>query len=155
MNTSLRDREPIVPSNKEVALAEKSSRILSDYIKTTKNPTLQLVGNNKEDKKIILPPQALQLLISILEEMSQGNAVSLIPIHSELTTQEAADILNVSRPYLITLLKDGKIPFRKVGTKRRILAKDILRYKVSIDKKRFKALEALTKQAQELDMGYE
>lgn len=148
-----RDIESIVPSNKEVALAEKSSRILSDYIKTTKNPTLQLIGN-KGDKKIILPPQALQLLVGILEEMGQGNAVSLIPIHTELTTQEAADLLNVSRPYLINLLKEGKIPFRKVGTKRRILAKDILRYRASIDKKRLKALEALAKQAQELDMGY-
>ena len=59
-----------------------------------------------------------------------------------------------SRPYLINLLNDGKIPFRKIGTKRRILAKDVLRYKTSIDKKRLKALEALTKQAQELDMGY-
>lgn len=149
-----RDIESIIPSNKEVALAEKSSRILSNYIKTTKNPTLQLISNDKADKKIILPPQALQLLVGILEEMGQGNAVSLIPIHAELTTQEAADLLNVSRPYLISLLKEGKIPFRKVGSKRRILAKDILRYKASIDKKRLKALEALTKQAQELDMGY-
>ena len=154
MNTSLRNMEPLVPSNKEVALAEKSSRILSDYIKTTKNPALQLVGKNMGDKKIVLPPQALHLLIGILEEMGQGNAVSLIPIHIELTTQEAADLLNVSRPYLINLLKEGKIPFHKVGTKRRILAKDVLRYKVSIDKKQLKALEALTKQAQELDMGY-
>ena len=134
MNTSLRDIEAIVPSNKEVALAEKSSRILSDYIKTTKNPTLQLLGSNKGDKKIILPPQALQLLVGILEEMGQGNAVSLIPIHAELTTQEAADLLNVSRPYLVNLLNDGKIPFRKVGTKRRIMAKDVLRYKISIEK---------------------
>ena len=96
----------------------------------------------------------MQLLVGILEEMGQGNAVSLIPIHTELTTQEAADLLNVSRPYLINLLKEGKIPFRNVGTKRRILAKDVLRYRASIDKKRLKALEALTKQAQELDMGY-
>lgn len=154
MSTSLRDIEPIVPSNKEVALAEKSRHILSDYIKTTKNPTLQLIGNNKGDKKIILPLQALQLLVGILEEMGQGNAVSLIPIHAELTTQEAADLLNVSQSYLINLLKEGKIPFYKVGTRRRILAKDILRYRASIDKKRLKALEALTKQAQELDMGY-
>lgn len=150
-----REISSIIPSHKEAELAEKSGRILSDYIKKTKNPTLQLIGTKREDKRIALPPQALRLLIGILEEMSQGNAVSLIPIHSELTTQEAADLLNVSRPYLITLLKEGKIPFRKVGTKRRILARDILRYKVSIDKKRFKALEALTKQAQELNMGYE
>lgn len=146
--------EPIVPSNKEVALAEKSSRILSDYIKSTKTPTLQLVDSKKENKKIVLPPLALQLLVGILEQMGQGNAITLIPIHSELTTQEAADLLNVSRPYLVNLLKEGKIPFRKVGTKRRILAEDLIRYKTAIDKKRLKALAALTKQAQELNMGY-
>lgn len=154
MSISLNNIEAIVPSNKEAALAEKSSRILSDYIKSTKTPTLQLINKKKENKKIELPPQALQLLVDILEQMGQGNAVSLIPIHSELTTQEAADLLNVSRPYLVNLLKEGKIPFRNVGTKRRILAEDVLRYKTTIDKKRLKALEALTKQAQELDMGY-
>ena len=154
MATNLTDLESVIPSNKEAALAEKSSRILSDYIKTTKTPALQLIDNKKENKKILLPPQALVLLVGILEQMGQGNAVSLIPIHTELTTQEAADLLNVSRPYLINLLKEGKIPFRKVGTKRRILAEDALRYKTMIDKKRLKTLEALTKQAQELDMGY-
>jgi excisionase family DNA binding protein len=154
MGINLIDLESAIPSNKEAALAEKSSRILSDYIRTTKTLTLQLVDNKKENKKIVLPPQALLLLVGILEQMSQGNAISLIPIHAELTTQEAADLLNVSRPYLINLLNEGKIPFRKVGTKRRVLAEDVLRYKTAIDKKRFKTLEALMKQAQELDMGY-
>lgn len=154
MATNPIDLESAIPSNKEAALAEKSGRILSDYIKKTKTPTLQLVDTKKESKKIVVPPQALLLLVGILDEMSQGNAVSLIPIHAELTTQEAADLLNVSRPYLINLLKEGKIPFRKVGTKRRVLAEDVLRYKTTIDKKRLKTLEALTKQAQELDMGY-
>lgn len=143
-----------VPSGKEVALAEKSGRILSAYIESTKMPTLQLINKGKEGAKIVLPPQALQLLVDILSQMAEGNAVSVIPIHSELTTQEAADLLNVSRPYLITLLKEEKIPFHKVGTKRRILAEDVLRYKANIDKKRLKTLEALAKQAQDLDMGY-
>jgi excisionase family DNA binding protein len=154
MAIHLTDLESMIPSHKEAALAEKSSRILSDYIRTTKTPTLQLVDNKKENKKITLPPQALLLLIGILEQMGQGNAVSLIPIHTELTTQEAADVLNVSRPYLINLLNEEKIPFRKVGTKRRVLAEDVLRYKTIIDKKRLKTLETLMKQAQELDMGY-
>jgi len=154
MNRSISGVDPIIPSTKEASLAEKSSRILAKYIKTTKNPILHLGSNDKKDQKIIIPPSALQLFIDLLEEMGQGNAVSLIPIHAELTTQEAADLLNVSRPFLINLLKEGKIPFRKVGTKRRILAKDVLRYKAQIDKKRLKALEALSKQAQELDMGY-
>jgi DNA binding domain, excisionase family len=86
--------------------------------------------------------------------MNQHNTISGIPIHIELTIQEAADLLNVSQHYLIHLLKDKKIPSRKVETKRRILAEDVLRYKTAIDKKRLKTLETLAKQAQELDMGY-
>jgi excisionase family DNA binding protein len=144
-----------IPSNKEAILAEKSGRILSNYIKTTKTPALQLINvKNKKSEKLILPPQALQLLLGILEQLGQGNAVSLISMQAELTTQEAADLLNVSRPYLINLLKEGEIPFRKVGTKRRILAEDVLRYKASVDKKRLKTLATLAKQAQKLGMGY-
>ena len=154
MATTLTDVEPVLPSSKEAALAKKSSRILSDYIKTTKAPTVQLVDTKQESKKITLPPQALRLLVGILEHMSRGNAVSLVPVYAELTTQEAADLLNVSQPYLVNLLKEGIIPSRKAGTQRRVLAEDVLRYKAAIDKKRLKILAALTRQAQELDMGY-
>lgn len=155
MNKLKNELEIVTPSDKESALAAKSSRILSKYIKTTKTPTLQLISKNKKIKTtVVLPTQALELLIGILKQMEQGNAISLIPIHSELSTQEAADLLNVSRPYLINLLKEEKIPYHKIGTKRRILAEDILKYKTAIDKKRLKTLDALAKQSQELDMGY-
>lgn len=154
MSKPFQRTEPMVPSNKEVSLAEKSSRVLSDYLKQTNTPTLQLINKEQENKKIILPTQALQLLVDILEHIKQGNTVSIISIQSELTTQQAADILNVSRPYLIHLLEEGIIPHRKVGTKRRILSEDIIAYKTTITKKRLKALESLSKQAQDLDLGY-
>lgn len=146
--------ETVMPTEKEVLLAEQSSRVLASYIQSTRAPAIQLLKKGKDPERVVLPPSAMRLLVDILTQMAEGNAISLIPIHAELTTQEAADLLNVSRPYIVTLLEEGKIPHRKVGTKRRVLAKDILHYKARIDKARLKALEELSEQAQELDMGY-
>lgn len=109
-------------------------------------------GNEKES--VVIPAPAARLFKDILTQLSKGNGVTLLPLHVELTTQQAAQLLNVSRPFLIGLLDGGKIPFRKVGTHRRVYAEDILRYKQTIDSKRNQALNELTKQAQELNMGY-
>ncbi len=98
---------------------------------------------------------AINLLLAMLTEMSKGNAITVMPIHAELSSQETAELLNVSRPHLVNLLEQGKIPFRKVGTHRRVLANDVFDYKQRIDEARFKALDDLAAQAQELGMGYE
>lgn len=140
--------EPVAPTEKETTLAKESSRRLSKFGRRDLKVQISDVG------EVVLPAPAVRLLISLLSEMAAGNAVTLIPIHAELTTQQAADLLGVSRPFLIKQMQDGQVPYRKVGTHRRILFRDVMAYKRKTDAERLKALGELTDQAQELNMGY-
>ena len=152
MNTTVR---PDLPTAEEVTLARESSRLLSLYLSSQdESQSIRVIDAAGEHEAVRLPTATYRLLIDILSEMAQGNAVSLIPVHAELTTQEAADMLNVSRPHLVKLLDGGTIPFHKVGTHRRVYYQDLVSYKNRIDADRTKALEELATQAQELNMGY-
>ena len=154
-NQIFQNLEPITPSEKEVELARKSSRILSSVsLKRTKSVDILLEGVKEQHKNIKLPLSAFKLLVTILTEMAEGNSVTLIPTLAELTTQEAADLLNVSRPYLIQLLESKKIPFRKVGSRRKVLFQDLMLYKAKTDAARRKVLDELSKEAQKLNLGY-
>jgi excisionase family DNA binding protein len=115
---------------------------------------LQIQEGDCSGEAVTIPVVALRLLKDILEEMAKGNGVALLPLHSELSTQQAADLLNVSRPYLIGLLEDGKIPFRLVGNHRRVRLDDLMAYKRLDDQERLRVLGELVAQAQELNMGY-
>lgn len=97
-----------------------------------------------------IPASAVQMLIHILEEMARGNAVTLIPVRTELTTQKAADMLHISRPSLIQLLDEGKIEFRRVGTHRRVRFEGLMAYKRRADSDRRAALAALAAYDQEI-----
>jgi excisionase family DNA binding protein len=96
----------------------------------------------------------IHLSVKLLTGIVQDNSVKLMPIDAELTIQEAADALNVSRDFLVNLLEDEIIPYFKVDNHRRIFFKDIMAYKQKIDTDRLKVLEELAAQAQALDMGY-
>ncbi len=103
---------------------------------------------------IDLPGGAVDLLVHVLEAMAAGRGFTLIPEAAELTTIQAAGILNVSRPFLVKLLDQKAIPHRKVGRHRRIRMEDVVAYKDAIDHERERVLEQLTREAQAQDMGY-
>ncbi|MCZ7555446.1 MAG: helix-turn-helix domain-containing protein [Bacteroidia bacterium] len=103
---------------------------------------------------IRIPAAAYALLVEILEHMAQGKDVALMPLKTELTTQQAADYLNVSRPFLVKLLTEAKIPYRKVGAHRRIRFEDVAQYKRQIDTERSRILDELTREAQDMGLGY-
>lgn len=151
MSTSLRSREPVLPSEQEAAMARLSSRALAPHVAAQNGLRVRL----DDGEEVILPPAALRLMVDMLAHLSEGNAVTLIPVHAEMTTQQAADFLNVSRPFLVSeVLDKGKVPYRRLGTHRRILFKDLLRYKHETEAASREAFRELTEQAQELGFGY-
>ena len=147
--------ETVAPSEADALLARESSRRLAT-LKLTKRSSIriQLLDNGEDVEAFSVPASALRLFLHLLTEMSHGNAVTLIPTHSELTTQQAADLLNVSRPYVVKLLDEGKIPFRAVGKYRRVRFDDLMTFKRKDDEARARVLDQLTAEAQELGMGY-
>ena len=148
---AMRLAEAFLPSADEALVARETSRQLAPLLEPDSDLRMRVVDH---PEVVRVPKRAVRLLLDILAQMAAGNAVTLIPVHAELTTQQAADILNVSRPFLLKQLEEKRIPFRKVGTHRRVLFEDLMAYKQHIDQARRDALDELTRQAQELDMGY-
>lgn len=148
--------ETITPSEADSRLAEESSRRLARYVAARRKKPLRvrIEPDGEQEDAISIPVSAFRLLADILTEMGKGNAVTLIPVHAELTTQQAADLLNVSRPFVIQQMEEGAIPHRKVGTHRRVLFRDLVAYKRRMDQDRLKALEQLSTLDQELGLGY-
>lgn len=138
---------PETPQESE--LARNSSRLLAACIGHGPTARLRVIDGKDE---IEVPVAALRMLVDILANMAAGNAMSLMPIHAELTTQEAADFLNVSRPYFIGLLDRGELAHHKVGTHRRVYFRDLLAYHEAELKKSHEALNELAKLSQELGM---
>lgn len=144
----------VTPTEEDSKLAMETSRLLEKLSTLPHDVRLQVLDETAPQSVFSLPAPAVRLLTEILKEMAQGNAVTLIPIHAMLTTQEAADILNVSRPFFVGLLEAGKIPYQRLGSHRRILFRDLMAFKERTAAARDSALRKLTEEAQDLDMGY-
>ena len=151
MNTSAHRQLP--PTPQDAAIARSTREALSPYGGMDR-PLKLRVRDSEQGQPIDLPAGAVDLLMQVLEAMAAGQGVTLIPERAELTTVQAADILNVSRPFLIKLLDQRAIPHRKVGKHRRIRMEDVMAYKDAIDRERERVLEQLTQEAQSHDMGY-
>jgi excisionase family DNA binding protein len=147
------ERRSVVPSPEEIEQAKVSSRKIAELAaKRVRRPKYALTDN--KGTSIQLSDSAFQVVVEALNAMAEGNAVMLVPIESEMTTQQAAEVLNVSRPYLVSLLESGEIPYRNVGRYRRILYQDILDYQARRAHRRKETMDELVSQAQELNMGY-
>lgn len=146
--------ETVAPTEADAQLAGESCRSLATHkLGRRSSVRIQILDGGKGAATVAVPASALRLFQQVLTEMSQGNAVTLIPTHAELTTQQAADLLHVSRPYLVKLLDEGKIPCRTVGKYRRVRFEDLMAYKRKDDEARAKVLDQLTAEAQELGIG--
>lgn len=143
-----------LPSVEEAQQAEAALRALGKLNARKASRSIQMRPEGGPGVSVTVPSEAFELFLEVLAQMANGNAVTIVPVHAELTTQQAAEMLNVSRPHLIELLETGKIPFRRVGTHRRIRVSDLLAYQHEDEAARRVALDELTDEAQKLGLGY-
>jgi excisionase family DNA binding protein len=113
-------------------------------------PSIRLTG--PEGEELCLPASVYTLLARVVHELARGNAVRVVPVSAELTTQQAADLLNVSRPFLVKLLESGEIPFHHVGTHRRVRFDDVMAYRHRRSRARRAALAEMAREAQEMGL---
>ncbi len=144
--------EPAIPSAQEALLAREVSRELETRQADGQPLRLQVAGAGHEATVLDLPPVAARLLIDMLSEMGAGRAVTLVPAEAEVTTQQAADLLNVSRPYVVSLIGKGVLPVRMVGNQRRIPLKELLAHQAETTAKALDALEEISAIDQELGL---
>lgn len=158
MLSETRPREIEVPDDHVSAQAADALAALTAFLRShpTPSPHVRLVSEDSASQAtpVVVPAVAFRFFIQILDELAKGNAVTVAPIHAELTSQQAADLLNVSRPYLIKLLDGRKIPYRRVGNRRRILLSDLMDYKRRSEELRREIARELTRDAQDMGLGY-
>lgn len=147
-------RPPRLPTDSEIAQAREASRQLARLLPgdDAATPPLRLVTDDNHHEMIAIPPGALRLLVEMLTQLGQGRAVTVLPQNAELTTQEVADYLNVSRPYVVSLIEQNKLPARRVGARRRVAFEDLLRYDEQQRAQRRAALDELARIDQELGL---
>jgi excisionase family DNA binding protein len=151
--TKIETRPVRLPDDQQETATHALSRV-RHYLAEHKNLTqiTVTVQGETDHEPLTLPRQAVEQLAALLAHLGAGRAVSVVPSDAELTTQQAADLLNVSRPFLVGLLEAGEIEYRTVGTHRRITASSLLEYKRKDDHRRRLVADELTQLGQEMGM---
>jgi excisionase family DNA binding protein len=140
------EREPIVAESAEIGLMAALEEMLGRHEADRPTPA-RLIGSDGQEME--LPPALFAVLVRAAHELAAGNGVAIMPVESMLTTQQAADILNISRPHLIKMLEAGTMPFRMVGTHRRIRLQDVIEYQRRQDDETQQALANMSQLAVE------
>ncbi len=146
--------QTVAPTEADALLARESSRQLATRKLGLDSIRIKVLDEGEDAEPVAVPASALRLFLQLPTEMAQGNAVTLIPAHAELTTRNAADLLHVSRPFVVKLLDERRIPFRTVGKYRRLRFDDLMAYKRKDDDARAKVLSQLATEAEELGLDY-
>lgn len=144
MSTS---HQPTLPSTQDSSLADAGLELLASHGEQVISLTFE-----GQDKTLTLPASVVGLLQRIFTEMAQGKAVDVVALNSELSTRQAAEVLNVSRPFVIKLLDSGELSHRLVGRHRRVLLEDVLAYKESMQRQSKAALKELAELSQGMDL---
>ncbi len=144
----------VKPGEVNAETAARALRRIKDYLQAHPHDTsdIELLVESGADDALVVPRPVVELVAHMLGQLAEGRGISVIPSQAELSTQQAADMLNVSRPYLIGLLESGKIRFRTVGRHRRVRFEDLMEYKRHDDLERRSAADALADLSQELDL---
>jgi excisionase family DNA binding protein len=148
--TNILERGPVAASEEEQTALSRIETVMEDAASSEEAQILRMVGSDGEAVEI--PASVFQILRQSVYYLVHDQAVTVVPINKDLTTQEAADILNVSRPYLIKLLEAGVISFTKTGSHRRVPFADLMAYKHQRDAQRREAMAELTQLSQEMGL---
>jgi excisionase family DNA binding protein len=135
--------DPALPSDQDAVRAGEVRRALEQHDAPDKALRVQVETAEHEVKMLDLPPIVARLLMDILRETAAGHAVTLVSVEAEITTQQAAELLNVSRPFLVGMIDKGTLPARMVGNQRRLPLQDVLAYKAENRAKRRETLREL------------
>ena len=144
--------DPTIAPENEAQVAHEASRVLEARAGAKASVRVQIVEAGHEVTTLDVPPTAVQLIRSLLKEMGDGKALTLVADDAEITTNQAADLLHVSRPYVVGLIKKGELPARLVGKQRRLPLKDVLAFKKDNEAKRRKTLSELVAHDQKLGL---